>query len=326
MKITKTRLREIIAEEIVGIREYRDLPDDPEYAYWIEDPELWNKFLEKAKTPTAVSPEDFKTLNAAKERVDKGQPIGTHHAEEVGNRELYDFAVAVVAAMDKHDPRLSNSEGAKISESTKITKTRLREIIAEEVSSTAYDRDDGGETKTIDSLLDDLGDAAEQLNHDPMASTKPPSAALAAAKLALVGLERFRDEKDEEYGGLLDQVGNAIDQIGSTGLLSGILDDLQKYRLTSWIEEYVVADDSKAWIDLATKMLQTGRWTPETYDKLNKLKGEIRLGKDYPNLTDEEQDLLDLSNPDKNAGPMFERELAEIIRNEVREILAAARK
>lgn len=206
----------------------------------------------------------------------------------------------------------------------KITKTRLREIIAEEMSSTAYDRDDGGETKTIDSLLDDLGDAAEQLNHDPMASTKP-------ASVALVGLERFRDEKDEEYGGLLDQVDNAIDQIynnpiGSTGLLSGILDDLQKYRLTSWIEEYVVADDSKAWIDLATKMLQTGRWTPETYDKLNKLKGEIRLGKDYPNLTDEEQDLLDLSNPDKNAGPMFERELAEIIRNEVREILAAARK
>ncbi len=43
----------------------------------------------------------------------------------------------------------------------KITKTRLREIIAEEMSSTAYDRDDGDETKTIDSLpswIDDYVD------------------------------------------------------------------------------------------------------------------------------------------------------------------------
>lgn len=206
----------------------------------------------------------------------------------------------------------------------KITKTRLREIIAEEMSSTAYGRDDGGETKTIDSLLRDLENAAEQLNHDPMASTKPAAA-------ALEGLMLFRDEKDEEYGKLLDQADNAIDQIsndpiGSTGLLSDILDGLQKYRLTSWIEEYVVADDNKAWIDLATKMLSKGRWTEDTFKALTRLKGEIRLGKGYPSLTDEERDLLDLSDPDKSAGPMFENELAEIIRNEVREILAAAKK
>jgi len=315
MKITKTRLREIIAQEIVGIREYRDLPDDPEYAYWIQDPELWNKFLEKAKTPT-VSPEDFKTLRAAKEKVDTDQPIGIHHALEVGNRELYDFAVAARAAMDKHDPRLSNSEGAKISESTKITKTRLREIIAQEMSNTAYDRDDGGETKTIDSLIDDLGNAAEQLNHVLKMADKKVEPDVGALKTALQGLERFRDEKDEEYGELLDQADNAIDQANLNDL-SGILTDLQKYRLTSWIEEYVVADDNKAWIDLATKMLSKGRWTEDTFKALTRLKGEIRLGKDYPNLTDEERDLLDLSDPDKNASraPMTEQDLLKIIRD-----------
>jgi len=204
----------------------------------------------------------------------------------------------------------------------KITKTRLREIIAEEMSNTAYDRDDGGETKTIDSLLDDLGDAAEQLNHDSMASTSPASD-------ALDGLQRFRDEKDEEYGELLDQADDAIDRIynnpiGSTGLLSGILDDLQKYRLTSWIDEYVDEANHKAWIDLATKMVSKGRWTEDTFKALNKLKGEIRLGKNYPNLTDEERDLLDLSDPGKNASPtpMTEQELVEIIHD----VIAGAKK
>jgi hypothetical protein len=207
----------------------------------------------------------------------------------------------------------------------KITKTRLREIIAQEMSSTAYDRDDGGETKTIDSLLDDLGNAAEQLNHDPMASTTP-------AGDALEGLMLFRDEKDEEYGKLLDQADNAMNQIynnpiGSTGLLSDILDDLQKYRLTSWIEEYVVEVGNKKWVALAHRMLSKGRWTAETHKKLVGLKHDLRLGnKNYPSLDDDDRDLLKLSDPDKSAGPMFENELAEIIRNEVREILAAAKK
>lgn len=200
----------------------------------------------------------------------------------------------------------------------KITKTRLREIIAEEMSSTAYDRVDEGETKTIDSLLDDLENAAEQLNHDTMASVEPVSR-------ALTGLESFRDEKDEEYGELLDQVGDAIDRIdndpiGSTGILSGILDDLQKYRQTSWIEEYVVEDGNKKWVALAHRMLSKGRWTAETHKKLVGLKHDLRLGnKNYPSLDDDDRDLLKLSNPDQSADPfpMTEQRLAELIRETI---------
>jgi len=201
----------------------------------------------------------------------------------------------------------------------KITKTRLREIIAEEMSSTAYDRDDGGETKTIDSLLDDLGNAADQLNHNSMASTSPASDALR-------GLQRFRDEKDEEYGEILDQASDAINliydnPIGSGGFPSGILDKLKKYRQTSWIEEYVVEDGNTKWVELAAKMLSKERWSEETYKLLVSLKHDLRQGnKKYVTLDDDDQDLLDLSNPDQDAGedpnpfPMTEQGLTEVIR------------
>lgn len=195
--------------------------------------------------------------------------------------------------------------------------SRLREIIAEEMINRAVN-EAAPEDKTLDDLLDDLMDAVQLLDHDPINRD--------LIRGVLDGLRRFEDEKGEEYASILDDLEGAINSTSddSIGLFEPIETNLQKYRLTSWIDEYVVAqpesENEEKWRALGAKMFTKERWTRETFYRLSLLKKDIQRGKDYTNLTQDDKDLLADSDPgalakkDPNPFPMTEQRLAEVIR------------